>query len=244
MDAKLLPARLEDVATRCERAGTPCFLGFLTESEAAAADDYFRRRDIRYSFFGGYDGADRRYLACLPDWCEEPDWPIMPFTLSYRDCDKLSHRDFLGALMALGITRESVGDILVEDGRTVIFLSRDIAKYAAGELLKVGNVGVTVSEGFSLPLPQLGEKTLCSDTVASARLDCVVGAICSLSRSGALDIIAQGRVSVNSLCCEKPARSVAAGDKITVRGKGRFEIVSAEGLSKKGRVILKYNKFK
>lgn len=243
MDAELFEARTEDCFTLCERTSVPKFLGFLTPAEAARADGLLKRLGAKYEFFGGYDEAERRYLCCFPDWCEEPYFPIRAFTFRFRECDGLSHRDFLGLLMSLGIVREAVGDILVEKGRAVVFLSEDISDYVVSNIEKVGNVGVAVSEGFELPLPGASQKIECSDTVASARLDCVVGALCGLSRNTAAELIEQGAVSVNSLACLKLTKNVCSGDRVTVRGKGRFDIVSTDGVSKKGRIILVYTKF-
>lgn len=243
MEPELLQARVTDTFTLCERTNVPHFLGFLTESEAASAEGVLRGTTARYAFFGGYEDAERRMLACLPEWCDEPDYPITAFTLKYRECDTLSHRDFLGSLMALGITRESVGDILVEKGRAVIFVCRDVAKFVGSQLEKVGRVGVTLTEGFTDPLPQHGERVECSDTVASLRLDCIVSAVAGVSRNIACELIESGMVSVDSVTSEKTTRTVEAGNRITVRGKGKFFIDDVSALSKKGRIILKYSKY-
>lgn len=243
MEDRLLPSRVNDIFTLCERTSVPHFLGFLTESEAAVAENILHRTTARYAFFGGYEDAERRMLACMPDWCEEPDYPITAFTLKYRECDALSHRDFLGSLMALGITRELVGDILVEKGRAVIFISRDVAKFVETQLEKVGRVGVTLAQGFAEPLPQHGELIGCSDTVASLRLDCIVSAVAGVSRNIACELIENGMVSVDAVTCEKTTRTVEAGNRITVRGKGKFFIDDVSALSKKGRIILKYSKY-
>ncbi len=243
MDSELLPARIADAQSLCTKTSSPKFLGFLTPAETAAAVDCLKNADCSYRFFGGYDGAERVILALLPDWCDEVQFPIIPFTFKYRECDTLTHRDFLGALMALGITRESVGDILVERGRAVAFISRDISKYVASQTQKVGSVGVNVTEGCTFPLPSMSKKAAFTDTVASLRLDGVVAALCGFSRNAAAEHIQNGEVSVNSVCCQKTTRVVAAGDVITVRHKGRFEIDNTDQLSKKGRIILKYNKY-
>lgn len=243
MDKQFLPARINDTFNLCERTGVPHFLGFLTESEAALAEDVLKGTTARYEFFGGYSEAERRMLACLPEWCEEADYPISAFTLNFRECDSLSHRDFLGSLMALGITRESVGDILVEKGRAVIFVSRDVSDFVKTQLEKVGRVGVEVLRGFSEPLPQHGKLIQCSDTVASLRLDCVVSAVASVSRNAACEMIESGMVSIDSVTCEKATRTVEKGDRVTVRGKGKFFIDDVSELSKKGRIILKYSKY-
>lgn len=243
MNSALFDARVTDAFSLCEKTSVPRFLGFLTPAEAARAIDILKPLTSRFEFFGGFDEAERRMLCCKPDWCDEPVYPIKAYTLRFRERDVISHRDVLGSLMSLGIVREAVGDILTEPGRAVVFLAEEISGYVVSQLSKVGGAGVTLSEGFELPLPGASERVECSDTVASLRLDCVIGAICGLSRRSACELIEQGFVSVNSVACEKATRSVSSGDRLTVRGKGRFDILSASDLSKKGRIILKYSKF-
>ncbi len=243
MDADLFPARVRDTAQLCERTATPRFLGFLTPSEAAVALTVIRGFSCKTAFFGGYESAERTVLACLPDWCEEPDFPITAVTLKYRTCDRLTHRDFLGSLMGLGITRESVGDILCEPGRAVIFLSNDILRYVTEQLRKVGAVGVEITPGAEEPLPQVSKKVSATDTVASLRLDCVVSALCGCSRKAASEYISHGLVRIGSVACDKGTHTVAAGDSVTVRGVGKFSIENVDSLSRKGRIILKYSKY-
>lgn len=242
MDSELLPARIRDLISLCEKTSTPKFFGFLTPAEVSVAIKQLKPTD-KYKFFGGYDGAERAMLAALPDWCDEPAYPIAAFTFTYRKCDSLTHRDFLGALMALGIARETVGDILVESGRAVVFVCEDVSNFICSQINKIGNVGVKIMPGFSEPLPQRGQKQEFTTTVASTRLDCVVSAMCGVSRKDASDKIDEGFVSVNSIVREKPTYTVMSDDTITVRQKGRFEIVSCDEHSKKGRIILKYSKY-
>lgn len=243
MDDALLSARIGDAVLACERTGAPQFLGFLTETQVSAAINALKAYSVRYEFSGGHENAERQYLAVLPDWCEETEFPITPLTFTYRTVDSLSHRDFLGSLMGLGLVREKIGDILVDSGRAVVFANRDIAKFIVEGISKVGRVGVTVSVGASEPFPQAGKLVEFSETVASLRLDCVVAAIYGLSRGVAAEAIAEGVVFVDSLVCQKPTKTVAAGNKINFRGRGRVQVVDTEGLSRKGRKILKCNKY-
>lgn len=243
MESEILRARVFDTLELAQKSGAPKFFGFLTAEESATADCLLKSTNTAYSFFGGYDGAERTVLCCTDSLDYTPVFPIESFTLKYRPCDRLSHRDFLGALMSLGITRASVGDILIEDGRAVIFIYKDVARYVKEQLKTVGRVGVTVSEGFIEPLPQISEKLSLSKTVASNRLDCIVSALIGCSRNNALTLIADGDVSVNSVGSKKPVKPILSGDRITIRHKGRFEIISLDDRSKKDRLILKYNKF-
>ncbi len=242
MESRLFLPRLGDLIEFCTERNKPVFLGFLSEKETADAERFLKNR-CRFSFWGGYDEAVRTYLCIKPDWCDEVEYPIIPVTFTYRVQDKLLHRDFLGALTGLGIAREKIGDILVEDGRAVAFLSAEISDFVLSEITLVGRVGVTVKKNFDFPLPQLGTKSEFSVTVASDRLDCIVSALCGTSRNKAQQMITESLVSVNSALCEKFTKSLIAGDKISIRKKGLFNIVSIGNVSKKGRIILKYEKY-
>ncbi len=242
MDISLLPARIDDLCLQCTKTSAPKFLGFLTPSEAAVALAVLKNRE-RYSFFGGYDGAERTCVCVMPDWCDEAVFPITAITITYRKSDSLSHRDFLGALMALGIARETIGDILVESGRAVVFVLGEIADFVITQITKIGSVGVALQKGMTPPLPNASAVLACSDTVASLRLDCVIASICNFSRAAAVEVIADGLVAVNSVALTKATSSVREGDVITVRKKGRFKITACDEYSKKGRIILKYDKY-
>ncbi len=245
MDPQLLEKRIEDALLIAERRQTPHFVGFLTEGEAALACRIAQNLRGRFCLWGGFDEADRTFFCALPDWCEpeKVSFPVAAFTLTFRPCDPVSHRDVLGALMALGISRESVGDILVEPGRAVVFLASDIAPYVLSQLEMVGRAGVKAATGFLEPLPARGSFSFVEDTVASARLDCIVAALVRCGRSKSEELIAEGRVCVNSFPCEKCAKQIEEGDRITVRGYGKFVVDSMQGRTKKGRIVLRAKKY-
>lgn len=245
MNAELLTPRVNDAVRLCETSSMPRFIGFLSSSEAAEVNDCAKRLGCTFSFFGGFENAERTYFGVFPDWCEDKSafWPIEAVTFKYRGQDKLTHRDFLGALMSLGITRETVGDILVEEGRAVAFLNRDILSAVLNGIDKIGRVGVEVEQGFTKPLPEASATIDITDTVASLRLDSVVAALINSSRTKAVALIEQGFVSINSFCVEKSTRTVNVGDRITVRGVGKFIIDSSDGRTKKDRIVLKAKKY-
>ncbi len=245
MDIALLPSRIKDAVRLCDNSSFPKFVGFLTEEEAAICEPVAQKLGAFYAFFGGYEDAQRRYFGVFPPWCDDYEdfFPIKALTFTYREADSLSHRHFLGTFMSLGITRESVGDILVEQGRAVAFFSDDLADFVKSQVEKVSKVGVTVSEGFTLPLPGMSGFKEITDTVASSRLDCVVAALANCSRSSAAELIDNKLVSVNSVLADKTVKTVQNGDKITLRGKGKFIIESIDTRSKKDRLILKAKKY-
>lgn len=243
METDIIKARVGDCLNLCLKTGAPKFLGFLSADEAAFARQYLSCNDARYEFFGGFDFAERTFLGVFPEWAEKIKFPVSAVTFTYPAAYRLSHRDFLGALMSLKISRECVGDILVGEGTAVVFLSETVAPHVLNEVKKVGAVGVKAVPGVPDVLPEVSNKVTKTDTVASARLDCIVAAVTNTSRGKAAEYIAEGRVCVNSVVCQKATKIISAGDSITVRGKGRFSVESLSDRSKKGRIILVYGKF-
>lgn len=243
MDSDLLLPRVDDTADIAERTNRCKYLGFLSPEQAVSAEKRLKNRNVKFGFFGGYNDADRVMLGCFPEWAEDFEYPVMAVTFKYRKSDVLSHRDFLGSLMGLGLTRESVGDILVGEGKTVVFLSEDIADFVLKQIEKIGRIGVDTCLGIEGELPERGRLEEFSDTIASARLDCVVSSLAGISRGNASEKIESGFVSVNSFAVEKVTYTVNEGDVITVRGKGKFIISSLEGRTRKNRVVLEYKKY-
>ena len=243
METELFIARVGDTADICEKTLRPKYISFLSAEQAVLASGILSNRGVDYAFWGGYDAAERCVLGCFPDWMEDKAFPISPITFSYRKSDELRHKDFLGSLMALGIKRDTVGDILIEDGRAVAFVLNDIAEYILSEVTKIGRIGVTATLGFEEPLPQRNELKEFAETVSSLRLDCVVSAIAGVSRTIATEKINFGFVAVNSVTAQKITKTIADGDIITVRGSGKFIIDSTADRTKKDRIVLKYRKY-
>ena len=243
MEPELLRAKVLDAAALCSKNSAVKFVGFLSVEQVNYVKTVLKGIRVDYSFFGGFEGAQRVMLGCFPEGVKNKAFPITAVSFYYRKGDSLSHRDFLGSLMALKISRESVGDILIEEGRAVTFLTKETAPIVIDEIRKIGRIGVRVSEGFVEPLPRGESLTDFTDTVASSRLDCVIAAVCNLSRSAATEKIELGLVSINSVVCQKATKEVASGDIITVRGKGKFIIESLSDKTRKNRNILKYKKY-
>lgn len=243
MDENILSARVIDTFEICEKTSSPKFLGFLSCEQAVFAAKILENRKANFEFFGGCDSCERVMLGCFPETIEKRQFPITAITFKFRKADKLSHRDFLGTLMGLGIKRESVGDILVEEARAVVFVAREIENFILTQVEKVGRTGVTLEKGYTEPLPERKALSECSVTVASGRLDCVVGALIGISRSAAIEKINSGLVSVNSCIVQKCTKAIVSGDIVSVRGNGKYIIDSLNDRTKKNRVVLKYKKY-
>ncbi len=245
MEQNLLVSRINDAVRICDISSTPKFVGFLRPEEVAEIINGCHLEGIKHSFFGGYKDAERVYFGAFPEWCDEGQeyFPVSALTFTFRATEQLSHRNFLGTFMSLGIARETVGDILIEKGRAVAFFSSDIIGFVKSQITKISGEGVSITEGFTLPLPGMTGFSDFTDTVASARLDCVVASLIGGSRSKANEFIEQKLVLVNSVCCDKTVKTVKSGDTVTIRSKGKFIIDSIDGKTKKDRLILKAKKY-
>ena len=236
----LLAARLEDSIKLSRKR--PCFLGFLDEAQAAFCQERLsRRQDVTYLSWGGHEYAERVVLGFFPDYLEPaPEYfPITPLVLSYRKEDKLTHRDFLGSILGLGLDREKVGDLLVGDGRCDVLALEEVADFLVFHMEQAGRVKLKCSP---LPLDRLEppavETRTIRDTVSSLRLDAVAASGFSLSRGKAADLIASGRVQLNHRECVKPDHAVAQGDVLSCRGLGKCVLTEVGGPSKKGRILI------
>ncbi len=243
-DDGVLEAKLFDAVRLAQ--SSPRFVGFLDERQAVFAQKLMEHIPFKnYMLWGGYDGSERVVFGAFPDF-QQPDasaFPLVPITALFRSVDVLSHRDFLGALLANGIVRETIGDILVEEGRCVIFVRGEISDFVLSQTVKIGRAGVKLSQGASEPLPQRSSFEAFSAVVASARLDCMVSAALGTSREKASDMIRAGLVMLNHEINTSVSALVAQGGKLSVRGKGRFIVDRIGPQTKKGRLCVAGRKY-
>ena len=149
-------ARIQDAVDLCDKRHKPQFIGFLDEKEQLYTEKITSQMGFKnYMFWGGHTSSERVVFGAFPDYIEPSDnlFPIQTITVTFRTCDQLSHRDFLGALLSLGIERETLGDFLIEDGRCVFFVREEISQFILMQVKKIGRVGVTLKEGAEFPLP-------------------------------------------------------------------------------------------
>lgn len=247
-EERILLARALDALTQARDRNIPAHTPFLSPHEQALVRGLIAASGYpRAVFLGGYEEAERRVCLFLPDWMEEEDAScdaLCALRAAWKDGRALTHRDFLGALMGMGITREKVGDILVGDGTCDIVLLEEIRPFLLQSMDSAGRSRLTLAE---LPLeelqpPEVQVKTI-QDTVATLRLDAVSAAGFSTSRSKMAELISGGKVSLNWQECTKPDASVSEGDTISCRGLGKCKLAEVRGTSKKGRIMLRMERY-
>ena len=195
-----------------------------------------------YETFGGYEFSERQMVAFLPDaHCYEQEYPICYLKIKpiqKKFTETLSHRDFMGALLNLGIERCKMGDILVEDNEAIIFLQRTLEGFISSELTRVKHTTVIVEairrENFSY-VPNVKE---IQGTVSSLRLDSLLALAFSSSRSKLVSFIEGGRVFVNGKLVVSNGYQIKENDIISARGLGRFQYKETLAQTKKGRYLV------
>lgn len=238
---------LKDLSDRAFSSGISSFTGFLSLEEQCAAQA--NRKDlIPFELFGGADGCERKTARFGSSQTVDVLLPY-PVTLlkaqplSEKFSDELTHRDYLGALMNLGIDRSNTGDIVMRRNTAYIFVLDDMARYICDNLTKVKHTSVRCEPCGELPdggLFRTEEKTV---IVSSLRLDCIISAALNISRSKCEKLFTEKKVFVNSKLTESASFIPKADDIISVRGAGRFKLSEITGNTKKGRIVLNFAKY-
>ena len=237
-----LSKRLQDLALRAEKNCCVTNSNFLTPAECMEAERLALSVDVKLLLHGGFPECERKIAFFLPYYVDEEEFDVGSIVKAVyikSFFGEPGHRDYLGAILGLGIERNRVGDILIDGSTAVIFCMASVSQLILQELDKVGRYGVKseLSDLRSIPLPEKKTK-LKSFTVKSLRLDAVTGDMFGLSRTAAAEMIRLGVVSLNYSVCDKTDASVKENDVISVRGKGKGKISSVGGKSKKDRLFV------
>ncbi len=199
-----------------------------------------------YKFFGGYDDAHRLVLGVFPTYTHinNIDFPVKGITFTYRKCDILTHRDVLGSLMSLKVARECIGDIIISEGKTIVFVVDKILPLILENVHKIGKIGVKTEIGFDLSDVALEQKfsDICG-TVQSLRADSVVALAISKSREKASSLIKTSGVVIDYEEIFSPSYEMCEGVDFSIRGYGKFLLSSIDGLSRKNRLHITVKKY-
>ena len=261
-------------------------VGFLSLEEQSIYHTLEREYKTAEHFLsGGGEESDRCIAFFLPDYMdretaeEESIAVIMAAAVNARYADELTHRDFLGALMNLGIERELVGDIRVfkpgkeqtakaadtdphdkscrfftdKTGRkceptAIIYVRADMAEYISRELTKVRHTDInctvlSLNEFKETGIGGMQEFEFLHVNVASERVDAVIAALYRVSRQKAAEVINAERVYINGRIAQTAGKQLKEGDRVSVRGTGKFIYDGVNGTSKKGRLYADIRRF-
>ena len=233
--------RAEDLARRCEGRGVPTNTGFLTPAERYALEHDPALREANMAFHGGHADAERTMAFFLPDWMEPDALDISEHICAIRltaAFGEPGHRDYMGAILGMGVGREWVGDILVEGQGAIVLCQPSVLRHLLS-IDKVGRCGVKAEEISLSEIPAREKKTEERRfTVMSPRLDAVAAGLFHLSRTETARQIAAGFVQLNYTECLKSDAPIKEGDVLTLRGTGKGRIAGIGGNSRKGRIFV------
>lgn len=231
---ELTVRRARELAERSERTGIPFHTEFLTIYEQSTL------RGIRFpapcSFFGGYRDAER-VIAVFGGEARAADaiTCIRIAPKQQKFADELTHRDFLGALMNLGIRRETLGDILIRENVGYLFCLSEIVPFLIASLERVRHTSV-VCEVCDAPESTSDAAEPVSVVVASERADALLSAAFHISREDSRSAVSDGRFFLNGKQTLQPSANLHAGDILSLRGVGRVEFLGLERETKRGKL--------
>lgn len=243
--AELLKKRFIELARRSYNSGIFTFTDFLGLSELSAFEEIKRElQGVSYTLFGGHAATERKMIRFgSPDELlyEEP-FPIACVKAEPRQekfADRLSHRDILGALMNLGLERDSFGDIVIINNVAYIFMKSTVKDYVMESLTRAKRTELKLSEAIELPEGELFKTEEKSVQLSSERLDAVIAKLFNLSREDAKNLFIRELVFVSGKLMTNPSYTPKRDDVISVRGYGRFIYKSYETTSRKGKLCAK-----
>ncbi len=233
--------RVTEWANRSWNQGVYCFSHFL---DLAQRSDFLALTPslppVPWTLFGGAEGCERQMLrfgseeACGYD----APFPILILKIapvSAKFAEPLTHRDYLGALMALGMERETMGDIVVKPDGAYLFCEERIAPYIIEHFTQARHTALRCEIAEVLPEGALFETRRMVVQVASQRADALIAHVFKMSRGDAQALFPAGKIFVSGRLCESPGYTPKPGDIISARGLGRFRYAGVDSLSKKGK---------
>lgn len=242
-----LARRFADLAARADRTGRFTFTDFLTEAEFAEYCAVKNQLACRASADGGHPDAERLMLRFGdPEQLgyEEP-YPIACVQIApvqEKFAETLSHRDYLGALMHLGIERAQIGDILVHEKEAFVFCRAAMADYICS-LERIRHTSVQCSLTEALPPALEAHTEHLTVQCASLRIDGVIAKLFHISRGDCNVLFRAGKVFVGGAAVSSNSLMLRPGDTVSVRGYGKFRFCGQEGETRKGNLILGIDRF-
>lgn len=247
-EEQLLKKRISELAQICYQRDIPTSTDFLNLNEQTIFHSLKRSLPpVRYVLAGGYEAAERKIVCFLPSYEENMGYlpvkilKIMPINLKFAE--ELTHRDYLGALMNLGIERNMLGDIVINEDGCFIFCLERMADFISGELRQVRHTSISchIVSDFSCDVRQKYEEI--RGSIASPRLDNVLAMVYHSSRNKILPYIQGEKVFIDGRLTVSPSVQLKGGEIVSVRGMGKFLFSGTEQETRKGRIFVAVKKY-
>lgn len=248
-DEILLRKRILELAEKSYRSGRYLFTGFLSPGEQSVCIDALTQNGfLQYDSFGGTDMAERAVirLGSEEEMGYAGDYPISCILIEpnlAKFAEELSHRDYLGSILNLGIEREVIGDIIIRDKKGYVICLSRMAAYIAENLTKIKHTYVKckVTEEMPEALAPVLENYILS--VSSERCDIVISKLYNISRNDSLNLFRGKRVCINSRIEESGSRNLKEGDVVSTRGFGKFLYHGVQSVNKKEKLRISVDKY-
>ena len=253
---KLFLKIIEERFERFKDYYTPLNSDFLTLEQQSMLTGFLRaHRSEGVFLFGGYEDAERKQVLVMPDYTgvadelsaynyfrENPDqcpMVILDVKIPAAEKGRLSHRDYLGALMGEGIKREKTGDIIVGEKGAQIVVAAELAEYLMQNFRQASRVSLTAK---ILPIFELNQlETRIKNekfTISSPRIDNIVSSVFGISRKDAQEAVSRGKVFVDGVETVKADYFLKGGEKVVLRGRGKAVYLGEKGTTRKGKVVI------
>ncbi|MCM3710008.1 RNA-binding protein [Sporosarcina luteola] len=222
---------------------SPKLTGFLDPRQIFILNAIVRNTGLQFGVHGAFPEPERQRALIYPDYYEpeDDDFQVSIFTVRYpAKFMTLEHKDILGSIMALGIDRSKFGDIRLEGDVAQFAVAEEMKDYLIANLTSIGKSKVRVEElGSSDELIVLAESWKEElHTISSLRLDSIVASLVNCPRQKAVSLIQNDKVKVNHVVRDQQAFEVNESDILSIRGSGRFKIMSIEGRTRKDKIRL------
>lgn len=233
-------SRALDQALLAEKRGYPTYTEFLDLRKISLMTSLLVNETVSVKMEGGYPDAERALLCFYTGEFYYNDFPIsiLEITPAFNQftTKKLSHRDYLGSILGLGIKRNRIGDLLLYEDRVLLFAHEEIASYIELHLNQVGRIPVQIRsiEASELQVPESEYKEI-STTVSSLRMDSILSKAFGISRSTASQYIKGGKAFLNWQNITSCSKIIKEGDRLTLRGYGKMKLKEVGHVTKKDR---------
>lgn len=249
-EASILYSRFIDLSNQCQTKNQIVCTEFLNVYEQTIFQQFAEQnRYLQYVLAGGYELAERKVVCFLPVWETVETFLNFPFRVlhifpkSSRFGQVCTHRDYLGALMSLGLDRNRFGDIIVNEKEAFVVCKEEIVDYVCENLVQVCHTNVLCQKSDFENLQVNFHYQTVTGTVASLRLDCVIALVFRLSRGKVIDALRAEKIFVNGRIASHPDYLVKEGDILSLRNHGKCKFISAGSRTRKGREAVTLYKY-
>ncbi|MDD3139276.1 MAG: YlmH/Sll1252 family protein [Lachnospiraceae bacterium] len=244
----LFQKRLIELSNTAYQRGIPTFTDFLNLNELNILHIIPKNQLFTaYRIFGGYELSERQIVAFIPDaFSGEINYPIKILKISplnTKFSEPITHRDYLGAILNLGIERNKIGDILVNENEAVIFVNNAMHIFIKSELTRIKHTTIKTTTSDSGEFQVSPKYEEIKGSVTSIRLDSLLSLAYSSSRSKLVTLIESGKVFVNGRLITTNSYQLKVEDIISVRGIGKFSYKGIVSTTKKGRYYVMLCKY-